>query len=143
MTNLEGQEIQENRTFAQSERKVHKNKLAFNITYYPIFSKLKNILSIIHLLSTPDRKHCKVFENVPIRGFKKGKSLNDILMRGKVPPLKTEEGFCGHCNKPRYEIYKHFTKTHQFQSSFMNRIYSIRPNNLNRASKNVVYLFYL
>ena len=52
---------------------VHKNKLVFNITYYPIFSKLKNILSKIHLLLTPDREHRKVFENVPIIGLKKGK----------------------------------------------------------------------
>ena len=51
--------------------KVHKNKLVFNITYYPICSKLKNILSNIHLLLTPDREHRKVFENVPIIGFKK------------------------------------------------------------------------
>ena len=39
---------------------VHKNKLVFDITYYPIFSKLKNILSKIHLLLTPDREHSKV-----------------------------------------------------------------------------------
>ena len=45
---------------------VHKNKLVFNITYYPIFSKLKNILSKIHLLLTQDREHSKVFESVPI-----------------------------------------------------------------------------
>ena len=42
----------------------HKNNLVFNITYYPIFSKLKNILFKIHLLPTPDREHRKVFENV-------------------------------------------------------------------------------
>ena len=115
----------------------------FNITYYPIFSKFKNILSIIHLLLTPDREHSKVFENILIRGFKKAKNLNGILVRSKVPPLKTEEGFCDPWNKPRYEIYKHITKTHQFQSSSTSCIYSIRPNNLNRASKNVVYLFLL
>ena len=33
-----------------------KNKLVFNNTYYPIFSKLKNILSKGHLLLTPDRE---------------------------------------------------------------------------------------
>ena len=120
-----------------------KNKLVFNITNYPIFLKVKNILSLIHLLPTPDREHSKVFENVPIRGFKKGKNLNDILVRGKVPPLKTQEGFCGPCSKPRFEIYKQIIKTLQFQSSPTNRICSIRPNNLNCASKNVVYLFLL
>ena len=113
----------------------------FNITYYPTFSKLKNILFKIHLLLTPDRKHRKVFENVPLIGFKKGKSLKNILVRTKVPPLKTEKGFCGPCDKPRCQICKHVTKTHQFESSSTKRIYSIRPQNLNCASKNVVYLF--
>ena len=105
------------------------------------FFETKNILFKIHLLSTSDREHRKVFENVPIIGFKKEKSLKDILVRAKVTPLKTEKGFCGPCNKPRCEICKHITKTHQFESSSTKRIYSIRPQNLNCASKNVVYLF--
>ena len=63
---------------------VYKYKFIFNITYYLNFSKLKTILSKIHLLLTPDREHSKIFENVPIIGFKKGKSLKDILVRAKV-----------------------------------------------------------
>ena len=121
----------------------------FKITYYPIFSKIKNILSKFHRLLTLDREHSKVFENVPIIGFKKGKSLKDILVRAKVPPLKTEEGSCGSCNNPRCEICKHITKevlvditkTHQFESLSTKRLYSITPQNLNCAPKNVVYLF--
>ena len=74
---------------------VHENKLVFSITYYSIFSKLKNILSKIHLLLTPFREHSKVFENVSIIGFGKEKSLKDI-----VDSQSTEEGFCGPCNKP-------------------------------------------
>ena len=49
-------------------KEVHKNKLEFSITYYPIFSKLKNILLKIHFLLTPDREHSRVFENTSI-GF--------------------------------------------------------------------------
>ena len=64
-------------------------------------------------------------------------------MRAKVPPLKTEEGFCGPCNKPRCEICKHITKRHQSELSSTKRIYSIRPQNLNCASKNVVFTFLL
>ena len=62
-------------------------------------------------------------------------------MRAKVRPLKTEKGFCGPCNKSRCEICKHITKTHQSESSSTKRIYSIRSQNLNCASKNVVYFF--
>ena len=62
-------------------------------------------------------------------------------MRAKVPPPKTEKGFCGLCNKPRCEICKHITKTQQFESPSTKRVYSIRTQNLNSATKNVVYLF--
>ena len=60
----------------------------FNITYYSIFSKFKNILSKIDLLLTPEMEHSKVFENVPVIGFKKGKSLKDILVMSKFLHLK-------------------------------------------------------
>ena len=62
-------------------------------------------------------------------------------MRAKVLPLKTEENFCGPCSKPKCEICKHITKTNQFESSSTKHIHSVRPQNLNCASKNVVYLF--
>ena len=63
---------------SQSEE-VHKNKLVLNFTYYSIFSKHENILLKIHLLLTPYREHRRVFENVPIIGFKKGNSLKDRM----------------------------------------------------------------
>ena len=44
----------------------NKNRLVFNIPYHPVFSKLKNVLSEIHLLLTPDWEHEKFFEKVPI-----------------------------------------------------------------------------
>ena len=52
-----------------SQREVHKNKPVFNITYYPIFSKLTNISFEIHLLLTPDREHRIVFGKIPIIAF--------------------------------------------------------------------------
>ena len=40
-----------------------------------------------------------------------------------------------------HDICKHITKTYQFESSFTKRIYYVRSQSLNFASKNVVYLF--
>ena len=90
-------------------------KRFINIIYYPIFLELKNILSRIHFPLTSDRKHSKIFEIIPIIGFKKGKSLKDILLRVKVSSLKSEKGLCGPCNKTICEICKRNTKTHQFE----------------------------
>ena len=72
---MKGRKYKRTELFRCQIEEVHKHRLVFNITYYPIFSKLKNILSKIHLLLTPDREHSKVFDNVPIIGFKKRKEF--------------------------------------------------------------------
>ena len=63
------------------------NKLVFNITYNPHFSNLKDIMSFLHLLLTPDLEHQQVFYKVPIIGFRRAKDLKDVLERAKVPPV--------------------------------------------------------
>ena len=98
------------RKFSRSEvlnkqkRVENKNGFVFNITFHPVFSRLKNILSKIHLLLTPDRKHGKVFEKIPIIGFRRATSLKDILVRAKVAPLEKKKGCCRSCGGTRYEI---------------------------------------
>ena len=79
----------------------NKSRVIFNITYHPVFSKLKNLLSEIHLLLTPDREHGKVFEKVPIIGFRRAKSLKDILVRAKVAPHQKKKGGCRSCGGTR------------------------------------------
>ena len=74
-------------------------KLVFNITYHPNFSNLKDTMAFLHLLLAPDQEHQKVFHKVPIIGFGRAKSLKDILVRVKVPPVQENEGFCGPCKK--------------------------------------------
>ena len=46
---------------------------------YPNFSKLKSILSRIHILLTPDRGDSKVFENIPVISLKKRKKFQGHL----------------------------------------------------------------
>ena len=55
------------------------SRFVFNITYHPVPSKLKNLLSEIRLALTPDREHGKVFGRNPIVGFRKAKRLKDFL----------------------------------------------------------------
>ena len=71
-------------------------KRTINITYHPAFSKLKNILKTIHLLLAPDREHVDVFSQISIVGFRRAKSLTDILVRAKLPQKDNETG-CGKC----------------------------------------------
>ena len=64
-------------------------KLTFDITYDPVFQNIKNILQELHLLLAPDKEHKKVFSDVPVVGFRNGKSLKDCLVTATLP--KTNE----------------------------------------------------
>ena len=116
-------------------------KLAFNITYHPNFSNLKDTMSFLHLLLTPGQEHQKVFNKVPIIGFRRTKSLKDILVRAKVLPVQKNEGFCWPCKKSRREICEHIVSTDSLKSTATQRTYFIRPPGLKCSSQNVVYLF--
>ena len=91
----------------QESKTKGRNKLVFNFTYHPAYSKLKHILSNINLLLTPDAQHRKVFPEVLIVGFKRGKSLKDLLVMAKVPVEKETDGkSCGcHENTAKFALF--------------------------------------
>ena len=144
---LERGQILKARKYLRSEvlnkrkRVGNKSNFVFNITCHPVFSKLENLLSEIYLLLTPDREHQKVFEKVPIIGFRRAKCLKDIFVRAKVAPLEKKKGCCGSCGGIRCEIYNHFVTTKTFGSLSTQRENCIKPDNLNCRSSDVVYLF--
>ena len=92
-----------------------------------------------NLLLTPDNEHSKVFRHVPFIEFCRAKRLKDIIVRAKIPQIKNK-GWCGHCKGPRCEICKHIVPTRTFTSFTTKCACDIRPQNLIRRSKNVVYL---
>ena len=110
-------------------------KLVFNIAYHPNFFNLKDTMSFLHLLLTPDQEHQQVFHKVSIIGFRRGKSLKDILVKAKVSPVLKNEGFSELCKKSRCKICEHIVSTDT------QRTYFIRPPDLKCSSENVVYLF--
>ena len=67
-----------------------------------MLSKLKNVLSKIHLLLTLDRELGKVFERIPIVGLRR--ALKDILVRAKVALLEKKKGSCRSYGCTRCEI---------------------------------------
>ena len=48
--------------------------LTFNITYYPAFQNVSTVMEELHILLTPNKEHKKVFPNVPVIGFRNGRS---------------------------------------------------------------------
>ena len=53
---------------------------------------------------------------IPIVGFRRAKSLNDILVRAKVAPLENEKVSCRWCGGTRCKIFKHVVTTETFRS---------------------------
>ena len=113
--------------------------LVLNITYHPALNKIKSILSNIHILLTPNKEHEKVFQQVPVVGFRRGKSLKDILVRAKLP--KEESGYkgCKGCGKP-CQVCPYIATTDTFSNKEETRTYNIRAVNLNCKSPNIVYM---
>ena len=72
-----------------------RNKLIFNFTYHSAYSKLKHVSKNINLLLTPDAQHRKVFPEVPIVGFK----------RGKVPEGTETDGKSCDCQVKRCKVF--------------------------------------
>ena len=60
------------------------------------FFKILETLQKLHLLLTPDKEHKMVFRDVPVVGFRNGKSLKDYLFRAALPKIN-ETGRCEAC----------------------------------------------
>ena len=73
------------------------------------------------------------FEKIPIAGFRKGKSLKDILLRAKVAPIEKKKGSCRSCGGTTSEICKHVVTTEAFRSFSTKREYCIKPNNFQQC----------
>ena len=73
-------------------------KLTLNITYYPVFQNIRNVLPEIHLLLAPNKERKKIFPNIPVVGFRNDKSLKDYLVRALLPRTN-ETGRCEPCRE--------------------------------------------
>ena len=117
------------------------NRFLLNISYHPLLLKLKNVLSEIYLLLTPDREHGKIFERIPIVGFRRAKRLKGILVRVKVAPLDKKKGSINSCEGIRCEICAHVVTSETFRSCSTQREYCINPDNLNCCSTMLCIFF--
>ena len=137
-------EILRARKFHRSElltekpKEVNESKLTFNITYHPAFNCVKEILARIHLLLVPDDEHQSVFQNIPIVGFKRGKSLKDFLVRAKIK-VQSGEGESKECKGSRCDVCKIINTTSTFDDSEGKDQFVIKGGDSKCSLSNVVY----
>ena len=122
------------------EKQDNKEKLTLNISYHPAYQGINKILRKIHAILTFDKEHDKVFKEIPIVGFRREKSLKDLLVRAKVPPLTRENGSSASCLGKRCRTCPFIENSISFTSIKKGLTYHIRQPILNCNSTNVVYL---
>ena len=114
-------------------------KLTFNITYYPAFQNVRSIMEELHILLTPNKEHKKVFPDVPVVGFRNGKSLKDCLVRAKLPKPE-KSGRCEPCGKKTCLVCDSISTTSSFTIEACQETFKIQKGPLNCDSEKVLYL---
>ena len=93
------------------------------------------------MLLTPVAQHRKVFPGLPIVGFKRGKSLKDLLVRAKVPVEKETDGKSCCCHGKRCKLCTFLEEKNTFTNKEGSDTYKIREGlHLDCNSENVIYL---
>ena len=116
------------------------NKLVLNITYHPAYSRVKEVLTNIHVLLTHNEEHRNAFTHIPLVGFKRGKSLKDLLVREKLTKINKGIGASCKYGGNRCGVCQIINVTQTFSNKEGDRTYEIRSDTLDCNSENVVYL---
>ena len=111
-------------------------KLTFDITHYPVFQNVRNILQELHILLTPDKEHKK---DIPVAGFRNGKSLKDHLVRAKLPNAEIT-GRSESCEKGNCKVCDFVCDTNTFSTKACGETFKIQSGVLNCNSQKVIYL---
>ena len=114
-------------------------KLTFNITYYPVFQNVRNIFQELYILLTPDQRHKKVFQNIPVAGFRNGKSLKNHLVKAKLPNVEIA-GRSESCWKGNCQVCDYICNTDTFTTKACRETFKIQNGILNCNSQKAVYL---
>ena len=97
------------------------------------------MLQEFHLLLPPDREHRKVFSNVLVVGFRKGKSLKDYLVREAL--CRTNEtGRCKPCGKKTCLVCNSVRNTATLTTQACRKTFKIQSGPLNCNLKKVLYI---
>ena len=91
------------------------------------------------MLLAPDKEHKKVFPDVPVVGFRNGKSLKDYLVRA-ILPKANETGRCEPCGKKTCLVCNSIRTTTTFTTEACREIFKIQSGPLNCNSEKVLYL---
>ena len=91
------------------------------------------------MLLAPNNERKKVFPDVPVVGFRNGKSLKDYLVRAALPKTN-ETGRCEPCGKKTCLVCNSIRTTTTFTTEACGEFFEIQSGPLNCNSEKVLYL---
>ena len=91
------------------------------------------------MLLAPDKEHKKVFPDVPVVGFRNGKSLKDYLVRAALPKTN-ETGRCEPCGKKTCLVYNSIITTTIFTTEACGEVFKIQSGRVNCKSEKTLYI---
>ena len=91
------------------------------------------------MLLAPDKEHKKVFPDVPVAGFRNGKSLKDYLVRAALPKIN-ETVRCVPCGKKTCLVCNSTRTITAFTTEGCGEIFKIQSSPFNCYSENVLHL---
>ena len=100
------------------------------MTYYPVFQNVKKVLAELHYFLTPDVAFKAVFTNVPIIGFKNGRSLKDHLFRAMLAKVDTKGRSRPCAERHSYKVCKSVNDSSQFERRDNNETFDILKDHL-------------
>ena len=110
----------------KEKRSRNDDRVTFNITFHPVFKKIRIVLEELHILLAPDEQHRKVFTDIPRIGFKISKSLKDHLVRLVLPKIDVASNSGPYGGKrPPCELCKLMKKTSIFKKRNSDKTYNI------------------
>ena len=114
----------------------NQKKLTFNITYYPVFQNVRNILQELHILLILDQEHKKVFQNIPVARFRKSKGLKDNLVRAKIPNVEIT-GMPESCGKGNCQVCDLICDTDIFTTKACGETFKLSESRLSFKMQNI------
>ena len=108
------------------------DRLVLTLTYHPSIKSFQNVLNEAHILSTPYKKHRKVFrDKSPMIGWRKPKSLKDKLVGAKTKCEPSSDNKSAPCCMSRRQICPFIDETKIFQNKDESETFDIRKGILN------------
>ena len=102
-------------------------------------NKIYQILKEAQVILQADEEHKKLFPSIPLVSFRRAKTLQDTLVRAKLPSLESQGGSCQGCNRSNCLVDAFLDTSETFSNSDQSRTFQLREGALNCNTKFVVY----